>query len=57
MERLERMANLQGLPATVKMGSPNDFYKELEATSKDLVAWRGELVCSIMLPLFVKDVC
>ncbi|KAJ3051806.1 Glycoside hydrolase, 38 vacuolar alpha mannosidase [Rhizophlyctis rosea] len=41
--RLERLKNLQGLPATAKSGHPQDFYEELEKTSKDLVTWKGEL--------------
>jgi alpha-mannosidase len=43
IERLHRLQNVEGLPATVKFASPNDFYKELESTSKDLVSWKGEL--------------
>ncbi|KAJ3407717.1 Glycoside hydrolase, 38 vacuolar alpha mannosidase [Chytridiales sp. JEL 0842] len=43
IERLKRLKNVEGLPATVKFGSPNDFYRELEATSRDLVSWKGEL--------------
>ncbi|RKO87791.1 galactose mutarotase-like domain-containing protein, partial [Blyttiomyces helicus] len=43
IERLRRMSNVEGLPATVKFGTPSDFYKELEATSHDLPAWKGEL--------------
>ena len=44
LERLTRMQKVEGFPATVEFGSPNDFYKNLEASSKDLVTWRGELV-------------
>ncbi|TPX59664.1 hypothetical protein SpCBS45565_g07680 [Spizellomyces sp. 'palustris'] len=43
IERLRRMQNVEGLPATVKFGSPNTFYEELEQTSRDLVSWKGEL--------------
>jgi alpha-mannosidase len=43
LERIDRMKNLEGMPTSVKYGSPNDFYEELEKTSKDLVSWKGEL--------------
>ncbi|KAJ3176169.1 Alpha-mannosidase 2C1 [Irineochytrium annulatum] len=43
IERINRMKNVEGLPATIKFGSPNDFFRELEETSRDLVSWKGEL--------------
>ncbi|KAI9003260.1 alpha-mannosidase 2C1-like protein [Gaertneriomyces semiglobifer] len=43
IERLKRMQSLSGLPASVQFGHPNKFYETLEATSKDLVHWKGEL--------------
>ncbi|KAJ3157029.1 Alpha-mannosidase 2C1 [Geranomyces variabilis] len=43
LERLRRMSRVEGLPAVVKMDTPNAFYEDLETTSKDLVTWKGEL--------------
>ncbi|KAI8817665.1 glycosyl hydrolases family 38 N-terminal domain-containing protein [Fimicolochytrium jonesii] len=43
LERLRRVRKLQGFPAVVEHGTPNSFYEKLEATSKDLTSWRGEL--------------
>ncbi|KAJ3284791.1 Alpha-mannosidase 2C1, partial [Blyttiomyces sp. JEL0837] len=43
IERLERLKAVEGLPATVKFGHPNDFFEELEKTSRDLNTWKGEL--------------
>ena len=43
IERVKRMKSLVGLPATVKFGNPNEFYKELAERSRDLVSWKGEL--------------
>nr|KAJ3416023.1 Alpha-mannosidase 2C1 [Polyrhizophydium stewartii] len=43
IERLQRMKAVEGLPATVQFGDPNDFYETLEKTSHDLVSWKGEL--------------
>ncbi|KAJ3175511.1 Alpha-mannosidase 2C1 [Geranomyces variabilis] len=43
LERLRRMSRVEGLPAVVKMDTPNAFYEDLEKTSKDLVTWKGEL--------------
>jgi alpha-mannosidase len=43
IERLDRMSRLEGMPGSVTMGSPNEFYQELESTSRDLNTWKGEL--------------
>ncbi|KAI8901520.1 glycosyl hydrolases family 38 N-terminal domain-containing protein [Globomyces pollinis-pini] len=43
MERIRRVSGVEGLPATVKFGNPEDFYRDLEKTSKDLNVWKGEL--------------
>ncbi|KAJ3111536.1 Glycoside hydrolase, 38 vacuolar alpha mannosidase [Phlyctochytrium bullatum] len=43
LERLDRLQKIDSLPATVTFGSPNDFFEKLDATSKDLVTWKGEL--------------
>jgi alpha-mannosidase len=42
IERIKRMQSVEGLPATIKLANPNDFYDEL-AQSKDLNTWQGEL--------------
>ncbi|KAJ2694514.1 Glycoside hydrolase, 38 vacuolar alpha mannosidase [Coemansia sp. IMI 209128] len=42
LERMRRMENLDGLPK-VKQAHPREFYEHVESTSKDLVAWKGEL--------------
>ena len=52
IERLKRMERCSALPATVKFGNPNEFYARLEKESRDLVEWRGELVCHIF---FFRD--
>lgn len=44
MERLRRFSSVEGLPATVTFGNPEQFFKELEETSRDLNTWQGELV-------------
>ncbi|KAJ3193268.1 Alpha-mannosidase 2C1 [Irineochytrium annulatum] len=43
IERLNRLKRIRGLPATVEFGSPEDFFVELEKSSRDLVEWKGEL--------------
>ncbi|KAJ3105673.1 Glycoside hydrolase, 38 vacuolar alpha mannosidase [Phlyctochytrium bullatum] len=43
VKRLERLEALEGLPATIRFSDPTAFYKELEASSRDLVEWKGEL--------------
>ncbi|KAJ3122321.1 Alpha-mannosidase 2C1 [Nowakowskiella sp. JEL0407] len=43
LERIERMKNVKGMPATIKHGDPTKFYEELETTSRDLASWKGEL--------------
>ncbi|KAJ3111540.1 Alpha-mannosidase 2C1 [Phlyctochytrium bullatum] len=43
IERFTRMQTLDGMPATIKFASPVEFFKKLEASSHDLVTWRGEL--------------
>lgn len=43
LRRIEKMSHLEGLPASVKFGDPTKFYEKLEATSKDLNSWKGEL--------------
>ncbi|KAI9362490.1 glycosyl hydrolases family 38 N-terminal domain-containing protein [Zopfochytrium polystomum] len=43
IERLNRLKSVEGLPAKVRFGSANEFFEELEATSRDLVSWKGEL--------------
>ncbi|KAI8851831.1 galactose mutarotase-like domain-containing protein [Chytridium lagenaria] len=43
IETLDRARNVDGLGATLKFGSPVDFFKRLESSSKDLVTWKGEL--------------
>ncbi|TPX37190.1 hypothetical protein SmJEL517_g00997 [Synchytrium microbalum] len=43
IERTRRLAQIAGLPATVKFSDANEFYEELNATSRDLVEWKGEL--------------
>jgi alpha-mannosidase len=43
LDRLKRLESIAGMPAKVTHGDPTDFYKELEATSRDLINWKGEL--------------
>ena len=43
MERIKRFSSVEGMPADVKFGNPEVFYKELESTSRDLNTWQGEL--------------
>ncbi|KAJ3055083.1 Glycoside hydrolase, 38 vacuolar alpha mannosidase, partial [Rhizoclosmatium hyalinum] len=43
IKRLEILSNVEGLPAQVQNCDPGEFYKELDATSHDLVRWKGEL--------------
>jgi alpha-mannosidase len=43
LRRIEKMSHLEGLPASVQFGDPTKFYEKLEATSKDLNSWKGEL--------------
>ncbi|KAI9344606.1 glycosyl hydrolases family 38 N-terminal domain-containing protein [Obelidium mucronatum] len=43
IDRLEILAEVEGLPATIKNCDPAKFYKELEASSPDLNRWKGEL--------------
>ena len=43
IERLRRMKNVDGLPKT-EMAMPTEFYQKIEATSKALPSWKGELV-------------
>ncbi|KAI9329640.1 galactose mutarotase-like domain-containing protein [Obelidium mucronatum] len=43
IDRLEILSAVEGLPATVKNCDPAVFYEELEATSRDLNRWKGEL--------------
>ncbi|TPX41847.1 hypothetical protein SeMB42_g05381 [Synchytrium endobioticum] len=43
IERTRRLQSIAGLPATVKFRDANEFYHELEATSRDLAEWKGEL--------------
>ncbi|KAI9344608.1 galactose mutarotase-like domain-containing protein [Obelidium mucronatum] len=43
IDRLEILSSVEGLPATVKNCDPAEFYKELEASSRDLNRWKGEL--------------
>ncbi|KAJ2228451.1 Glycoside hydrolase, 38 vacuolar alpha mannosidase, partial [Coemansia sp. RSA 475] len=42
LERLRRMANVDGLPR-VKQSHPREFYEHVEKTTRELVAWKGEL--------------
>ncbi|KAI8339784.1 galactose mutarotase-like domain-containing protein [Choanephora cucurbitarum] len=42
IERLRRMKNVDGLPKT-EMAMPTEFYQKIEATSKALPSWKGEL--------------
>ncbi|KAJ2089528.1 Glycoside hydrolase, 38 vacuolar alpha mannosidase [Coemansia sp. RSA 986] len=42
LERLRRMQNVDGLPQ-VKQAHPREFYKHVEKTAEELVAWKGEL--------------
>jgi alpha-mannosidase len=43
LERIKRFSDISGMPADVKFGNPELFYKELEETSHDLNTWQGEL--------------
>ncbi|TPX75684.1 hypothetical protein CcCBS67573_g03052 [Chytriomyces confervae] len=43
LDRLKLIENLEGLPAKITYGTPNDFFEKLEKTSKDMVEWKGEL--------------
>ncbi|KAJ1554061.1 Alpha-mannosidase 2C1, partial [Nowakowskiella sp. JEL0078] len=43
LERIDRMQNVKGFPASVKHGDPNEFYERLEKNSRDMVSWKGEL--------------
>ncbi|KAJ3198806.1 hypothetical protein HDU67_003379, partial [Dinochytrium kinnereticum] len=44
IKRLERLASgVEGLPATVKFGTPDGFFEEVEREGRGLVEWRGEL--------------
>jgi alpha-mannosidase len=42
LERLTRMSDLEGLPKVV-FDSPDNFFDDLQETSKGLQEWRGEL--------------
>ncbi|KAJ3391538.1 Alpha-mannosidase 2C1 [Lobulomyces angularis] len=43
IERLRRLQSIAGMPAKVKFGEPEEFYKELDSRSNNLVSWKGEL--------------
>ncbi|KAJ3065887.1 Alpha-mannosidase 2C1, partial [Rhizoclosmatium hyalinum] len=43
IERLEHLGNLEGMPATIQNCDPARFFEELDATSRDLNRWKGEL--------------
>ncbi|KAJ3030442.1 UNVERIFIED_CONTAM: Alpha-mannosidase 2C1 [Siphonaria sp. JEL0065] len=43
IERLDILSAVEGLPAVVKNCDPAVFYEELEASSRDLNRWKGEL--------------
>ncbi|KAJ3337800.1 Alpha-mannosidase 2C1 [Gonapodya sp. JEL0774] len=47
IERLLRMQDVAGLPK-VEFGSPNEFYKRLESSSRDLSVWKGELFHDVL---------
>ncbi|KAJ2302857.1 Glycoside hydrolase, 38 vacuolar alpha mannosidase, partial [Coemansia sp. RSA 2706] len=42
LERMRRMSNVDGLPR-VKQAHPSEFYKKVESSARELVAWKGEL--------------
>lgn len=42
-ERIERFGNVSDMPADVKFGHPDNFYQDLEKTSRNLNTWQGEL--------------
>jgi alpha-mannosidase len=43
LERIKRFGNLADMPAKCSFGNPEEFYKQLEESSKDLSTWQGEL--------------
>ncbi|KAI8810773.1 alpha-mannosidase [Cladochytrium replicatum] len=43
IERIDRMSSVQGFPAVVNHGNPNKFFEELDAGSRGLTSWKGEL--------------
>lgn len=43
IERMTRLKSVEGLPAKVKFASADEFFEDLESTSRDLVSWKGEL--------------
>ncbi|KAI8613848.1 glycosyl hydrolases family 38 N-terminal domain-containing protein [Chytriomyces sp. MP71] len=43
LDKMKLIENLEGLPAKITYGGPNEFFESLSQTSKDIVEWKGEL--------------
>ncbi|KAJ1869415.1 Glycoside hydrolase, 38 vacuolar alpha mannosidase [Coemansia sp. RSA 990] len=42
LERMRRMSDVDGIPR-VKQAHPQEFYKHVDKTARELVSWKGEL--------------